>query len=510
MIYKLSELNKKINKAPGLDNINRIIFDFLSSLMDISNIGIGIYNIEEICIDFHQFIENKKIIPKQSFSLSDPGSCAVYCYTNQKNIYSNNFENDYTKYISELPTSGRAIPKSVIFIPLTFNNKHIGIFTIQSEKANAYSITDYTFIETIASIIALVFYNLINKREIDLNVIENKKLKAKLEKKTDELKLNKQIIEEQDNKINMLREESQDKGDYLNEVNEILKQRQEQIEEQAEKLNAQKEELEDINDHLKETNTLIQERQKQIEKQAEELNTMNISLRKLNATKDKFFSIIAHDLKNPFHAIMGFTELLLNHFDDFTNEKKINYLQIIQSSAENVFKLLENLLHWARSQTGNIEFSPEVFDLNEMADQNIELVSSLLRDKGITAVKDIPENTTIYADKNMINTVLRNLISNAIKFTEGGKISVIAETNTSQTTIKIIDTGLGIPSDKIDMLFEVDKGKSTEGTRHESGTGLGLILCKEFVEKNAGKIWAESEEGEGSTFAFTVPSKIPQ
>ena len=355
------------------------------------------------------------------------------------------------------------------------------------------------------------------EKELEMNNNEYNKLKAKLKKKTEELKLNKQIIEDQYNRITMLREESQDKGDYLNEVNEILKQRQEQIEEQAKKLNAQKEELEDINDHLKETNTLIQERQQKIEKQseelkaqAEELNKMNSSLRKLNATKDKFFSIIAHDLKNPFHSIMGFTDLLLNHFDDFTNEKKINYLQIIQSSAENVFKLLENLLHWARSQTGNIEFSPEVFDLNEMADQNIELVNSLLKDKRITAFKDIPENTTMYADKNMINTVLRNLITNAIKFTEGGKISVIAATDANLTTIEIRDTGMGIPADKIDMLFEVDKGKSTEGTRHESGTGLGLILCKEFIEKNAGKIWAESKEGEGSSFAFTLPSNNPQ
>jgi len=265
---------------------------------------------------------------------------------------------------------------------------------------------------------------------------------------------------------------------------------------------------------VNETNSLLEERQQRIEEQTEELMTqkeelvrINNELNDLNATKDKFFTIIAHDLKNPFNAILGFGELLMLKFEKYNDEKKKNLIKAIYDSSKNIYKLLENLLQWSRSQTGNMEFKPEEFYLNELIDSNKVLVENLLKDKYIQISTIGIENIKVYADKNMINMVLRNLIANAIKFTENGFIRIECEQDNLQVVVKIIDSGVGIDQEKIAGLFDIGSSKSTHGTREESGTGLGLILCKEFVEKNKGTIHVESEEGKGSTFYFTLPIK---
>ncbi len=234
---------------------------------------------------------------------------------------------------------------------------------------------------------------------------------------------------------------------------------------------------------------------------------MNQNLITLNATKDKFFSIIAHDLKNPFTSILGFSEMLLSNYEKLAEEKKRQYIEIIYNSAMNVYKLLENLLEWARTQTGTINFEPELFDMNALFDSNIELIQDKISEKNIKVEKNLPDKTEVFADKNMINTVIRNLLTNAVKFTEKGKISIQIKLLDNCYECSISDTGTGIPQQKLQTIFSVAKSKSSPGTRGETGTGLGLILCKEFVEKNGGEIWAESAEGQGSTFFFTVPKK---
>lgn len=481
-ILKLNELYKKIIKAPDLENIIFLLHDYLRNVMDVTKLGIGIYKQTSKSLDFYLYKNGEQELSKVSESLQDENSCAATCFNKQKNIFCTDFRNDYSRYVSKIPDETFEVPKSVIYVPLTVMENKIGVMTVQSDKSNAYSFDDYTLFETLGFIIALDLDDVDIHKELGKAKEKQRKQEQKLTKIKNKLKLDEQVIEDQGQKILTLKEEAEDKGDYLLEVNEILKQRQEQIEEQAEELR----------------------------KQAEELNKMNKSLRTLNATKDKFFSIIAHDLKNPFQSIIGFTELLLTNFESLSDEKKIGHLNIIYSSAENVFKLLENLLQWARSQTGKIQFEPEEFELDKVIEPNIELVDSLLKDKNIEVSNNIPEGTTVYADKNMINTVIRNLISNAIKFTEDGKLNIEAQAQEGSVTVRISDTGLGIPESKLDTLFEVEKSKSTEGTRNESGTGLGLILCKEFVVKNQGKIWVESKEGEGSTFSFSVPAHAPQ
>lgn len=254
-----------------------------------------------------------------------------------------------------------------------------------------------------------------------------------------------------------------------------------------------------------------------IRKQNKELKELNIGLeakveertiklKELNATKDKFFSIIAHDLKNPFNTLMGFSELLLENMDMYNLEQIREYIAIIFETSRTSYSLLENLLDWSRSQTGRIKMEPKEIDISSLVALNIRLLESPARKKSILLQSNIEEKTFAFADKNMIETIVRNLISNAIKFTgEGGNITVEAERNGNVLQVCIVDTGIGIRSESIDKLFRIDQNISTKGTANESGTGLGLILCKEFIERNGGEIWVESEEGKGSQFYFTLP-----
>ncbi len=296
------------------------------------------------------------------------------------------------------------------------------------------------------------------------------------------------------NKNQILHRQTQE----LNEANIILEEKQQQIEEQNEMLL-------DKTRKLNDTNKLLEKRQQFIGKQTEKLIQTNDKLKTLNATKDKFFSIIAHDLKNPFNSILGFCEIMLLRFDTMDNQKMKQLIQVVYDSSQNVFRLLENLLQWSRSQTGSIPFSPEKFAINELIDENILLSENLINEKNLKTEHNLKKEIIVFADKNMINTVIRNLLTNAIKFTEKGGISIEINESKSEAEILIKDTGVGIANNKLDALFNIGGMKSTQGTRGEAGSGLGLILCKEFIQKNGGTIIVKSEEGKGSTFVFTLP-----
>jgi signal transduction histidine kinase len=254
----------------------------------------------------------------------------------------------------------------------------------------------------------------------------------------------------------------------------------------------------------KKTSELMQ-KQEMILLQDENLVNTNKKLTQLNATKDKFFSIIAHDLKNPFNSILGFSELLIEEFKELTEEKKIEFIGAIHDSSRRIFVLLENLLEWASTQTGNIRIHPEVFDMNEVLDTNYALIRNKFEEKGIRFSKDLPEIAKVFADYNMISTVIRNLMGNAVKFTEKGEIRVTIKAIVNHLEVSISDSGIGIPEKMQAEIFEIDHKKSTAGTRGERGNGLGLLICKEFVQKNGGEISVTSAKGKGTTFTFTVP-----
>jgi len=237
-----------------------------------------------------------------------------------------------------------------------------------------------------------------------------------------------------------------------------------------------------------------------------ERTRVEAELREANASKDKFFSIISHDLRSPLNTLMGFAELLINRVEHDARDEIKRRAEKLHTSAKRLHTLLENLLTWARIQRGALEYQPETFELAAIADEIIELFEGNAAHHQIRLDHAISPNTVVYADYSMIHTVLRNLVSNALKFTpNGGSVRLSARLVEQEVEIVIADTGVGIPQSDIPQLFRIDAHYTHVGTRGETGTGLGLVLCKELVEKNGGRIWVESEPGSGTRFFFTVP-----
>lgn len=231
-------------------------------------------------------------------------------------------------------------------------------------------------------------------------------------------------------------------------------------------------------------------------------------LRILNASKNKFFSIIAHDLKNPLHSILGYSSLLKEKYDLFSEIERRKFAGDIHHSTNNIFRLLQNLLEWSKAQTGRLNFSPAVVEYQQILDNSLSILQSLANQKKIEIKAENDPELEIFADPLMIETVLRNLINNAIKFTpEGGQIEVSAKRENGQILVSVSDTGIGIPEEDTKNLFRIDSKVKRKGTNNEDGSGLGLILCQEFVDKHNGKIWVESTLGKGSAFTFSIPAK---
>lgn len=231
-------------------------------------------------------------------------------------------------------------------------------------------------------------------------------------------------------------------------------------------------------------------------------------LKIINASKDKFFSIISHDLKSPFTALIGLTDILIEDINELSKEEILSFSTNINKSARQVFNLLENLLNWSRIQTGRMKYNPTTFDVYSLVEENISLLQGNAARKNINLENDVLNNISVVADINMINSVIQNLISNALKFTQnGGSVFVSAKRRKSFVEIKVSDNGIGISEQDMEKLFRIDVHHTTKGTNSEVGTGLGLVLCKELIEKNNGKIWVESELGSGTTFIFTLPAK---
>ncbi len=248
-------------------------------------------------------------------------------------------------------------------------------------------------------------------------------------------------------------------------------------------------------------NKLLASKNRVIEKSEQEL-------RVLNASKNKFFSIIAHDLKNPLHTVLGYSQLLSDDYEHFNETERRKFAGDIYKSTNNIFRLLQNLLEWSRTQTGRLNFSPEVVEYQKILDNSMSVLRTLADQKNIEIKTGNDPDLTIFADPQMIETVLRNLINNAIKFTpEGGHIEVAAKESDGQILISVVDSGVGISEEDSQNLFKIDSKVKRKGTNNEDGSGLGLILCHEFVSKHNGQIWVNSVPGKGSEFVFTIPAK---
>jgi signal transduction histidine kinase len=237
------------------------------------------------------------------------------------------------------------------------------------------------------------------------------------------------------------------------------------------------------------------------------IKDLNDELNDLNSTKDRFFSIIAHDLKGPVGNLKQLSDILLNDIDMLEKDELKEFTEHISVSAKSTMALLENLLEWSRMQLGKVTYEPQHFQLNMIVNQVTGLLSVSALNKQIDLKSDIDNSIWVIADINMINTVIRNLTSNSIKFTpENGKIDIKAVNQGKFIEISVNDNGVGISEENKKRLFKIEENFTTKGTSNEKGTGLGLILCQEFVEKNGGRIWVESELGKGTSFIFILPA----
>lgn len=251
----------------------------------------------------------------------------------------------------------------------------------------------------------------------------------------------------------------------------------------------------------------IAERTTEISRKNESLEEQKDKLNELNAMKDTFFSILAHDLKNPFASLYALSELAVKHHQSMKEEEKLTLLGKINKSVKLIYNLLDNLLTWSLSQKGEIEYSPEQFNLSSLVSININLHQVPADKKKIQFISDIPDQLPAYGDREMISTILRNLISNALKYSHSGStVEVSISEKDGFLEVMVRDEGVGMSKENKEKIFRIDAKYKSYGTSGEKGTGLGLIICKEFVEKNGGRIWCESEEGAGTKFFFTIPA----
>jgi signal transduction histidine kinase len=257
---------------------------------------------------------------------------------------------------------------------------------------------------------------------------------------------------------------------------------------------------------LKKSKNLLEDRAMELASLNEQLTAASNELSKTNDEKDKFFSILAHDLRSPFHGLLGFSNMLIAEYDNLSVEEKKNIAARINHSAQFVFKLIENLLEWSRLQSGRMEIKPVKTDLNETVLYIFNLLNNSAVAKEIKLINEIPENIFVFADANMLNSVLENLISNAIKFSKrNSAVTISSVVLGTHVEVFVKDDGIGIKESDLEKLFKIDSHHSTSGTEEEKGTGLGLILCREMIEKMNGSINVVSKINEGSTFSFTIP-----
>lgn len=255
---------------------------------------------------------------------------------------------------------------------------------------------------------------------------------------------------------------------------------------------------------------LLQEKHR-LKQTLAQLHEANLRLQELNATKDRFFSIVAHDLRSPFNAIIGLSSLLAEQVRAGDYDSIDQYADTIVESSEQALTLLTNLLEWSRSQTGRVRFEPQSLPLAGLVTETLNLLRAAAQQKVLSLAPEIPADVVVWGDRGMLSTVLRNLVANAIKFTpRGGQIRVSVRRGSGAWEIRVVDNGVGIAPERLAGLFSLDQNQSTLGTDQERGTGLGLILCREFIRRHGGDIRVESRLGAGSSFIFTLPDSTPE
>ena len=344
------------------------------------------------------------------------------------------------------------------------------------------------------------------------------------------------IIARQNEELHALRKEMHEQHDKLDKIYHKMRNRtidlfgrmvdlkkaKRTISIQNEQLKKQRNEIEKSRSRLETTYKKFRERtidlfgkmidlkkaKKTITQQNNKLEKQRKKLDEINATKDKFFSIIAHDLKNPIAGFLELTDLLTENWDDLEKKESKELIHLMNKNAKNLFSLLENLLHWSRAQTGNIHFTPEPFNFYDAIEETLSLLKMNIDNKNLKIHNNTDKNCEVIADYNMMSTILRNLLSNAVKFSHERKtIDINSSQENNKLQISIKDRGIGMSQKEKEKLFHIGENVAKPGTSDEKGTGLGLLVCKEFIEKHGGRIWVDSDPFKGSTFSFIIPIK---
>jgi two-component system sensor histidine kinase/response regulator len=266
-----------------------------------------------------------------------------------------------------------------------------------------------------------------------------------------------------------------------------------------------------LEEMVKERTNEINEKNETLQNQTEELTSQRDELDASNSVKDKLFSIISHDLRSPFNTLKGFTNLIKSRYDGYTDEERKKMIEIINDSSDQVYSLLDNLLNWSRAQRGTLHFNPRMTNIVSLIDSKIDLMNFQAENKNIKIEFDhTPEDIEFEIDPDLINVVIHNLLTNAIKFSHAeGKIRVNSKIENNHLIISVSDNGIGISKDDAKKLFSHDARFTSKGTNQEPGTGLGLIICKDFIEIHHGEIWLESELNKGSSFFIDIPVTLP-
>ncbi|MCK9209906.1 MAG: PAS domain S-box protein [Ignavibacteriaceae bacterium] len=523
----LYEITEGITTTSNLEELFNLIHKSLRKVVYAENCFIALYDEKTNLFGFPYWVDKFDPTPEPFAMLK---SCTAYIFKTGKPLLLTQELFDNLVEQNEVELVGTNAP-SWVGVPLKTPDMTIGVLVLQHyEEENVYSERDVQFLDSVGSQIALA--------------IERKRTEDELKESEEMFR---RLFDESNDPILLLDETGffdcnpstvsllgyTSKEEFLNKKPWELspeKQPDRQLSSVKAKMMINKAIAEGYNRfewiHTKSDGsdvpvevmlTPIQLKGKQIlytiwrdiaeRKRTEEfIQQQNEQLQELNATKDKFFSIIAHDLRSPFQGFLNLTQMMAESGGDFTKEEIVAYSKEMHKNASNLYQLLHNLLEWAHSQKGTIEFEPEKLGLKKLVDEDIQTIKERAAQKGITIINEVTENQKVVADEKMINTILRNLLSNAVKFTHrDGTITVkVNKTENQMIEISIRDTGVGMQKNVIEILFKAGEKIGSKGTDGEPSTGLGLVLCKEFVEKHGGRIWVESEEGKGSKFYFTL------
>jgi len=520
----LFEITEGVATTVNLNELLQLIHRSLGKVLYADNFFVALYDKYTELFSFPYWADKFDPLPEPE-AMSK--SCSSYVFRTGHSLLLTPEIFEQLKEKDEVELVGSPSP-SWVGIPLHTPNRSIGVFVLQHyEKDNVYSESDVQFLDSVGSQIAMVIDR--KKAEEDLRESEIK-LNAILQSTADgilAIDRNGRII-----KTNMRFADLWQIPQALIDINDdtalirfVLDQLtnpDEFISKIQQLYHSTDKDLDLL--HFKDGRTFerysapmvmddssigrvwsfrdISER-----KRAEdEILLKNEELQKLNAEKDKFFSIIAHDLRTPFNGFLGLTEILTEDLHRLTMVQVQNFAKSMKDSATNLYGLLENLLEWSQVQQGAFPFSPKSIPLRPMVIECLAILLEPAKNKGIEISYDISDNMEVFADSNMLQTVIRNLVSNAVKFThKGGTVNISAKATSDSVELCIQDSGMGMSPVMVDNLFRIDVHTNRKGTEGEPSTGLGLLLCKEFIEKNGGKIWVESEEGVGSTFFFNVP-----